>query len=157
MRFCPRSQHHLQCGDHADPLRTWRTSACGVEEAPRDAEAGQQIRPDDQSRLLNDLEGQFGQSQRFAGTIRVIVVENHNRRLPFPEDLFRGPFDQRWGWWGNEWCGPMWMGYDFGTTGGGRGPLLNVVGVGSDLQSVCLIRASFGTMDLADVWKTLLR
>jgi hypothetical protein len=39
----------------------------------------------------------------------VITIENCHRRLPFPEDLFRGRFDQRWGW-KDGWCGPIWVG-----------------------------------------------
>ena len=73
-------------------------------------ESGQEVLPNDQFRLLNELGPDLGQSRRFAGTVRVIVIENRHRRIPFPEELFRGPFDQRWGWWGNEWCGPMWIG-----------------------------------------------
>jgi hypothetical protein len=46
---------------------------------------------------------------RFEGTVRVIVIENRHRRVPFPKDLFRGPFDQRWNW-EEEWCGPQWIG-----------------------------------------------
>jgi len=29
---------------------------------------------------------------------RVIVVENPFARRPLPEDLFNGPFDERWHW-----------------------------------------------------------
>ena len=59
--------------------------------------------------LLNELGPTLRNSPRFPGTIRVIVIENCHRRLPFPEDLFRGPFDQRWGW-NDGWCGPLWIG-----------------------------------------------
>jgi hypothetical protein len=72
-------------------------------------EAGHEIHPDDQFRLLNELAPALGQSRRFAGTTRVIVIENRHRRVPFPQDLFRGPFDQRWGWT-DDWCGPTWIG-----------------------------------------------
>ncbi len=59
--------------------------------------------------LAAELAPTLGQSLRFGGTVRVIVMENRHRRLPFPKDLFRGPFDQRWEWFG-EWCGPRWIG-----------------------------------------------
>ena len=72
-------------------------------------EAGQPIRHDDQFRLIEELAPSLGQSRRHAGTIRVIVVENRYARVPFPQDLFCGPFDQRWGW-KDEWCGPEWIG-----------------------------------------------
>ena len=70
-------------------------------------EAGQPIA--NQFDLLSELGPTLRDSQRFTGTIRVIVMENRHRRLPFPEDLFRGPFDQRWGWQ-DGWCGPVWVG-----------------------------------------------
>ena len=31
------------------------------------------------------------------------------RANSIPEDLFRGPFDQRWGW-KDDLCGPVWIG-----------------------------------------------
>lgn len=46
---------------------------------------------------------------RFDGTIRVVVIENRHARIPFPEDVFRGPFDQRWTWQ-DEWLTPTWIG-----------------------------------------------
>ena len=64
---------------------------------------------DNQFDLLNELGPTLRDCRRFAGTIRVIVIENCHRRIPFPEDLFRGPFDQRWGW-KDGWCGPVWIG-----------------------------------------------
>lgn len=70
-------------------------------------ESGQPI--DNQFDLLNELSPTLRDCRRFAGTIRVIVIENCYRRVPFPEDLFRGPFDQRWGW-KDGWCGPVWIG-----------------------------------------------
>jgi len=72
-------------------------------------ESGREVHPDDQLQIENELEPTLGQSRRFSGTIRVIVIENRHRRVPFPEDLFRGPFDQRWGWT-DDLCGPMWLG-----------------------------------------------
>ena len=59
--------------------------------------------------LLNDLASALGQSLRVEETARVITIENCHRRLPFPEDLFRGTFDQRWAW-RDGWCGPAWIG-----------------------------------------------
>jgi hypothetical protein len=32
----------------------------------------------------------------YQGTIRTVVLENPYARMPFPPDLFMGPFDQRW-------------------------------------------------------------
>ena len=71
-------------------------------------EAGSPI--DNQFELLNELFPEYGQSLHSGEKIRVITIENRHRRLPFPEDLFRGPFDQRWGWNAEGWCGPVWVG-----------------------------------------------
>jgi hypothetical protein len=68
------------------------------------------ISVDNQFDLLNEIFPEYGQSLHSAETIRVITIENRHRRLPFPEDLFRGPFDQRWGWNADGWCGPVWVG-----------------------------------------------
>jgi len=59
--------------------------------------------------LLTELGEALGQSMRVEETIRVITIENCHSRLPFPDDLFRGRFDQRWGW-NDGWCGPVWIG-----------------------------------------------
>jgi hypothetical protein len=72
-------------------------------------ETGQEVRPNDQLRLLNELGPALVDKRRFGGTIRVVVIENRHARIPFPEDLFRGPFDQRWGWQ-DGLCGPIWIG-----------------------------------------------
>jgi hypothetical protein len=72
-------------------------------------EAGHEVCHDDQVRLMEQLAPAYAQSRRYAGTVRVIVIENRYARVPFPEDLFRGPFDQRWGW-KDGWCGPVWIG-----------------------------------------------
>jgi hypothetical protein len=72
-------------------------------------EAGQEVRTNDQFRLLNELGPTLVDKRRFSGTIRVVVIENRHARIPFPTELFRGPFDQRWGWQG-ELCGPVWIG-----------------------------------------------
>lgn len=71
-------------------------------------EAGLPI--ENQFDLLSELFLEYGQSLHSGATIRVITIENRHRRLPFPEDLFRGPFDQRWGWNTDGWCGPVWVG-----------------------------------------------
>jgi hypothetical protein len=70
-------------------------------------EADQPI--ENQFDLLNELAPTLGQSRHVEETIRVITIENCHRRLPFPEDLFRGRFDQRWGW-KDGCCGPIWVG-----------------------------------------------
>jgi hypothetical protein len=72
-------------------------------------EAGQEVSPRDQFRLLNELGPALYEARRFEGTVRVIVIENRHARIPFPQELFRGPFDQRWGWQ-DDWCGPLWLG-----------------------------------------------
>jgi hypothetical protein len=72
-------------------------------------EAGHEIEHTDQFRLLEELGPSLGASRRYTETVRVIVIENRHARIPFPDDLFRGPFDQRWGW-KDEWCGPVWVG-----------------------------------------------
>jgi hypothetical protein len=71
-------------------------------------EAGKPVQTNDHFRLLSELAPTLQESVRFPGTVRVIVVENRHARVPFPEDLFHGPFDQRWGWH-DDWCGPMWI------------------------------------------------
>jgi len=58
-------------------------------------EAGLPISNDDQVRLMEELGPKLAQERRYAGTVRVIVVENRHANVSFPEDLFRGPFDQR--------------------------------------------------------------
>jgi hypothetical protein len=72
-------------------------------------EAGEAIDSRAQSALLEELGPTLRGSQRYAGTVRVAVIENRHARIPFPEDLFRGPFDQRWGW-NDDLCGPVWIG-----------------------------------------------
>lgn len=64
---------------------------------------------DNQFNVLNELAPTFGQSLYVEETARVITIENCHSRLPFPEDLFRGQCDQRWGW-KDGWCGPIWIG-----------------------------------------------
>jgi hypothetical protein len=42
-------------------------------------------------------------------TIRCVVLENPHARIPCPENLFRGPFDQRWGNIGSDYT-LLWIG-----------------------------------------------
>lgn len=72
-------------------------------------QAGESLAPGESLRTITEIGSTFARSPRFAGTVRVIVIENCYARIPFPQDLFRGPFDQRWGWEG-EWCTPVWLG-----------------------------------------------
>ncbi|HEX3747561.1 MAG TPA: hypothetical protein VHW09_26685 [Bryobacteraceae bacterium] len=72
-------------------------------------QAGLVVEFGDQFNLLNELAPGFDRTQPPARSPRVIVIENRFARLQFPEDLFRGPFDQYWGWQGG-WCGPVWIG-----------------------------------------------
>jgi len=85
------------------PLEAWRRTY--VEQ-----ESGQPVNTQNYFRHLQELYPTLGGQSRFSGTIRAIVIENRHCRIPFPEDLFRGPFDQRWTWWNDEWCGPGWVG-----------------------------------------------
>lgn len=91
-------------------LSRWELSELDLEVWKRmyaKQEAGEPI--DNQFDLLNELGPALRESRRFAGTVRVIAIENRHRRVPLPEGLFRGPFDQRWGW-KDGWCGPTWIG-----------------------------------------------
>lgn len=72
-------------------------------------QAGQSVDHADHLRLLTELGPTLAESRHHRRTIRAIVIENPYARIPFPADLFRGPFDQRWGWNG-RWCGPVWIG-----------------------------------------------
>jgi len=45
----------------------------------------------------------------FQGTLRAVVLENPYTAIPLPEELFQGPFDQRWRLTG-ELYGPVWIG-----------------------------------------------
>ena len=70
---------------------------------------GEIVQTNDQFRLFNELESQMEWSIRYAGTIRVIVIKNNCARIPFPEDVFSGPFDQHWGWENDSWQS-IWIG-----------------------------------------------
>jgi hypothetical protein len=72
-------------------------------------ESGETVDPGDQFRLLSELGSAFKKPRIRTPTPRVIVIENPHARIPIPSGLFRGPFDQRWGW-SQEWCGPVWIG-----------------------------------------------
>jgi hypothetical protein len=72
-------------------------------------ESGEAVEPGDQFRLLSELGSTFERPRMRTPTPRVVVIENRYARIPFPNDLFRGPYDQRWGW-REEWCGPTWIG-----------------------------------------------
>jgi hypothetical protein len=72
-------------------------------------ELGETVEPGDQFRLLSELGPTFRGPRIQTPTPRVVVIENRHARVPFPSDLFRGAFDQRWGW-NEEWCGPTWIG-----------------------------------------------
>ena len=72
---------------------------------------GGEIRPLDGIRLAIELKDALPSAHRYAGTPRVVVIENRHARIPFPDELFRGPFDQRWGW-KEDWCGPLWIGQE---------------------------------------------
>jgi hypothetical protein len=57
---------------------------------------GEEITPWVQFDVLQQLSLERAPSFSYEGTIRVIVIENPFARIPFPSDLFVGPFDQRW-------------------------------------------------------------
>jgi hypothetical protein len=58
---------------------------------------GEPIRPFDQDYLTQQVDNEFvGTRYLYQGTIRTVVLENPYARMPFPPDLFMGPFDQRW-------------------------------------------------------------
>jgi hypothetical protein len=58
---------------------------------------GEPIQPSDQDNLTQQVANEFvGTRYLYQGTIRAVVLENPYARMPFPPDLFMGPFDQRW-------------------------------------------------------------
>jgi hypothetical protein len=71
--------------------------------------SGEVLRPGASMDVMARLQHTTPVTYRFEGTIRVVVIENPHARIPFPRDVFRGPFDQRWTWQG-EWCQPTWIG-----------------------------------------------
>ncbi len=72
-------------------------------------EAGESIEGGEQYRVIAEMENTFPRSRRFEGTVRAIVMENPYARIRLPADIFRGPFDQRWGWQ-DGWCRLVWLG-----------------------------------------------
>ncbi len=46
--------------------------------------------------LLQQVSRERPVTYSYEGTIRTITIENPYARIPFPPDLFAGPFDQRW-------------------------------------------------------------
>jgi hypothetical protein len=74
-------------------------------------EAGEVIEPSAQFALVEELAPALRESRRYPDTVRVAVIENRHARISFPDDIFRGPFDQRWGWQG-DLCGACldWLG-----------------------------------------------
>lgn len=71
--------------------------------------AGEQLPPGESSAVAAELQGIVPQTYRFEGTLRTVVIDNPHARIPFPQDLFCGPFDQRWTWRENE-CTPSHVG-----------------------------------------------
>jgi len=70
---------------------------------------GEEVTVFDQFALLQ----KFGQERplrySYEGTIRTILLENPHARVPFPTEIFNGPFDQRWSF-KSEWFGPSFIG-----------------------------------------------
>jgi hypothetical protein len=62
----------------------------------RKEQEGEEITPWLQFEVLEQLSCEREASFSYEGTIRTIVLENPYARIPFPSDLFVGPFDQRW-------------------------------------------------------------
>jgi hypothetical protein len=71
-------------------------------------DADEVIAPGESLRLYAAQAERLPRTIRFEGTVRAIVLENPHGSL-FPEDLFRGPFDQRWKATG-DFYGPVWIG-----------------------------------------------
>jgi hypothetical protein len=59
--------------------------------------SGLPIQPNDQLDIINQLAPTVHPRYRFEGTIRLIILHNPHARIPFPSDVFDGPFDQHWG------------------------------------------------------------
>jgi hypothetical protein len=71
--------------------------------------AGETLRPGASMAVAAELQHAVPQTYRFEGTLRVVVIDNPHARIPFPSELFRGPFDQRWAWQ-DEFVLPVWIG-----------------------------------------------
>lgn len=59
-------------------------------------EKGEPIEPCDQFNLLAQVESEGITGHLYQGIIRTVVLDNPFARVPFPRDLFVGPFDQHW-------------------------------------------------------------
>jgi hypothetical protein len=57
---------------------------------------GERTHLGDQMALCQQIWEERGPRYSYEGTIRTIVFENPYARVPFPPDLFIGPFDQHW-------------------------------------------------------------
>ncbi len=57
---------------------------------------GEKISCVDWFALLQQLSRERPVMYSYEGTIRTITIENPYARIPFPPDVFNGPFDQRW-------------------------------------------------------------
>jgi hypothetical protein len=70
---------------------------------------GGEITPWDQFEILQRLSSDHPATYSYDGTIRTVVLENPYARIAFPQDLFAGPFDQRWrmqsGWFSLAFVG----------------------------------------------------
>jgi hypothetical protein len=71
--------------------------------------AGELIPPGESLRVAETEDLQLPSTFRYRGAVRTVVLENPYARIPFPEDLCRGSFDQRWQTCG-EFYGPVWVG-----------------------------------------------
>lgn len=80
--LCPYQLNHLW-------LDVWR----GLDAKRK---RGENIMPNDQFELLQQLASVGPTKVSYDGTIRVIALENPYARIPLPTELFSGPFDQRW-------------------------------------------------------------
>lgn len=68
---------------------TWR-----VLDARR--QRGKEVKVEDQFEVLQRLSLERPVTYSFEDTIRTIVLENPHAAVPFPAELFTGPFDQKW-------------------------------------------------------------
>jgi hypothetical protein len=59
-------------------------------------ERGESVENSDCFNLLNRLDPDGCRKVSYPGTLRVVVIENPYASVPFPAELFIGPFDQRW-------------------------------------------------------------
>jgi hypothetical protein len=80
-------------------LAEYRLNHVWVEAAQRvvaKRQRGEETKPGDYIGLCQRIYEQKGLRFSYEGTIRMIVLENPYARIPFPPDLFVGPFDQHW-------------------------------------------------------------